>query len=78
MLIILNLSAQVVPGLLVLLISYLGCDIELVLVVWFFAVTLITASYAGAMANVVDIGKYFFLIYEKLYNLFVKFFIALF
>jgi ACS family sodium-dependent inorganic phosphate cotransporter-like MFS transporter 5 len=51
--------SQVVPGLLVLVISYLGCDIELVLVVWFIAVTLITASYAGAMANVVDIAPNF-------------------
>ncbi|XP_018561721.1 sialin [Anoplophora glabripennis] len=51
--------SQVVPGILVLLISYLGCDIDLVLVVWFFAVTLITASYAGAMANVVDIAPNF-------------------
>nr|XP_023012618.1 sialin [Leptinotarsa decemlineata] len=51
--------SQVVPGLLVLLISFLGCDIELVLVVWFIAVTLITASYAGAMANVVDIAPNF-------------------
>ncbi|VEN62147.1 unnamed protein product [Callosobruchus maculatus] len=49
--------AQVVPGILVLLISYLGCDIELVLVVWFFAVTLITAAYAGAMANVLQISR---------------------
>ncbi|ERL95782.1 hypothetical protein D910_00296, partial [Dendroctonus ponderosae] len=37
---------QVVPGALVPLVSYLGCDIELVLVVWFIAVTMITASYA--------------------------------
>ncbi|XP_060534236.1 sialin [Cylas formicarius] len=51
--------SQVVPGVLVLLISYLGCDVELVLVVWFTAVTLITASYAGAMANVVDIAPNF-------------------
>lgn len=41
------------------LVSYLGCDIELVLVVWFIAVTLITASYAGAMANIVDIAPNF-------------------
>lgn len=47
------------PGVLVLLISYLGCDIVLVLVVWFMAVTLITAAYAGAMANVVDIAPNF-------------------
>lgn len=48
-----------VPGLLVLLITYLGCNIDLVLVVWFVAVTLITAAYAGAMANVVDIAPNF-------------------
>ncbi|CAH1118606.1 unnamed protein product [Phaedon cochleariae] len=51
--------SQVVPGLLVFAISYLGCDIEYVLVIWFFAVTLITAAYAGAMANVVDIAPNF-------------------
>ncbi|XP_050292841.1 sialin [Anthonomus grandis grandis] len=51
--------SQVVPGALVPLVSYLGCDIDLVLVVWFIAVTLITASYAGAMANVVDIAPNF-------------------
>lgn len=44
------------PGLLVLAIGYLGCNITLVLIAWFFAVTLITASYAGAMASVVDIA----------------------
>ncbi|XP_050499416.1 sialin isoform X1 [Diabrotica virgifera virgifera] len=51
--------SQVVPGVLVLLISYLGCDINLILVVWFIAVTVVTASYAGAMANVVDIAPNF-------------------
>ena len=50
------ISAQIVPGLLVLAIAYLGCNITLVLIAWFCAVTLITASYAGAMANVVDIA----------------------
>ncbi|XP_069705488.1 sialin-like isoform X1 [Periplaneta americana] len=48
--------SQIVPGLLVLAIGYLGCNITLVLIAWFCAVTLITASYAGAMANVVDIA----------------------
>lgn len=56
---ILYILAQVVPGVLVLLISYLGCRIELILVVWFVAITLITAAYAGAMANVVDIAPNF-------------------
>lgn len=53
------LTAQVVPGILVILIGYLGCDIILVLIVWFVAVTLITAGYAGAMANIVDIAPNF-------------------
>lgn len=44
---------------LVILIGYLGCDINLILVVWFIAVTMITAAYAGAMANVVDIAPNF-------------------
>ena len=51
--------AQVVPGLLVLLIIYLGCDKILILITWFSVVTLITASYAGAMANIVDIAPNF-------------------
>lgn len=48
--------AQVAPGLLCLLIGYVGCRLELTLTLWFVAVTLITAAYAGAMANVVDIA----------------------
>lgn len=52
-------TAQVVPGLLVLLIIYFGCDRVLVLITWFTVVTLITASYAGAMANIVDIAPNF-------------------
>ena len=42
-----------------MLIGYLGCDIVLVLIVWFIAVTLITAAYAGAMASIVDIAPNF-------------------
>jgi len=58
------LIAQIVPGILVVLIGYLGCDIIFVLIIWFVAVTCITAGYAGAMANIVDIapnfaGEYF-------------------
>ncbi|XP_043785002.1 sialin-like isoform X3 [Apis laboriosa] len=52
-------SSQVAPGIMLVLIGYLGCDIVLVLVVWFVAVTLITAAYAGAMANIVDIAPNF-------------------
>jgi len=54
-----SLIAQVVPGILVVLIGYLGCDIIFVLIIWFVAVTLITAGYAGAMANIVDIAPNF-------------------
>ncbi|XP_068973711.1 sialin isoform X1 [Bombus flavifrons] len=52
-------SSQVIPGIMLVLIGYLGCNIVLVLVVWFIAVTLITAAYAGAMANIVDIAPNF-------------------
>lgn len=48
--------SQVVPGLLTLLIGYLGDNITLILFIWFVAVSLITASYAGAMANIVDLS----------------------
>ncbi|XP_055542696.1 sialin [Wyeomyia smithii] len=48
--------SQIVPGVLVLLVGYLGYNILIVLVLWFVAVTFITASYAGAMANIVDIA----------------------
>lgn len=49
-------SSQVLPGILVLLVGYVGNDIWLVLIIWFVAVALITASYAGAMASIVDIA----------------------
>ncbi|CAB3365410.1 Hypothetical predicted protein [Cloeon dipterum] len=48
--------AQVVPGLICVLIGYLGCNIVPILVVWFIAVSCITAAYAGAMASIVDIA----------------------
>ncbi|XP_058802305.1 sialin-like isoform X2 [Phymastichus coffea] len=53
---IFTMMSQVIPGILVMIIGYLGCSIELALFVWFIAVTLITAAYAGAMANIVDIA----------------------
>lgn len=48
--------AQVVPSVLLVILVYGGCDVTLILAIWFLAVFFITASYAGAMANVVDIG----------------------
>ncbi|XP_075157186.1 major Facilitator Superfamily Transporter 17 [Haematobia irritans] len=50
--------SQVVPGVLILFIGYID-DIVLLLVLWFITVSFITASYAGAMANIVDIAPNF-------------------
>lgn len=47
--------SQVFPGLLALLICYSN-DFVTILVIWFISVTFITASYAGPMANIVDIA----------------------
>lgn len=51
-------ASQIVPGLLCVCIGAMGqtTDIVVVLVIWFAAVTLITASYAGAMASIVDVA----------------------
>ncbi|CAH1406089.1 unnamed protein product [Nezara viridula] len=51
--------SQVVPGFLLLSIGYFGCEISAVLVAWFVAVIFVTAAYAGAMANIVDIAPNF-------------------
>uniref|UniRef100_A0A336JZS7 CSON009539 protein n=1 Tax=Culicoides sonorensis TaxID=179676 RepID=A0A336JZS7_CULSO len=48
--------SQIIPGLLTLLIGYLGDNLILILTMWFIAVSFITASYAGAMASIVDIA----------------------
>ncbi|XP_037043314.1 sialin isoform X2 [Bradysia coprophila] len=48
--------SQVVPGVLCLFIGFFDFNTVPVLVIWFLAVTLITASYAGAMASIVDIA----------------------
>lgn len=47
--------SQIVPGILVLIVGYSDSTI-LVLILMFVAVSLITASYAGAMASIVDIA----------------------
>lgn len=48
--------SQIIPGLMVLLIGYLGDNITVILIIWFIAVSFITASYAGAMACIVDLA----------------------
>lgn len=50
-----TILSQVFPGILALSIAYLD-DFNTILVIWFVSVTFITASYAGAMANIVDIA----------------------
>lgn len=47
--------SQIFPGLLALIIGFCT-DYYTILIIWFVAVTLITASYAGPMANIVDIA----------------------
>lgn len=47
--------SQIVPGILAFIVGYCT-DSNVILVLWFAAVTLITASYAGPMANIVDIA----------------------
>lgn len=47
--------SQVFPGILALFIVYCT-DFYVILVIWFISVTFITASYAGPMANIVDIA----------------------
>lgn len=50
--------SQIVPGVLCVVIGWMGAeqDVVTVLVIWFVAVTMITASYAGAMASIVDVA----------------------
>lgn len=50
--------SQIVPGVLILFIGYID-NIVLLLVIWFITVSFITSSYAGAMANIVDIAPNF-------------------
>lgn len=47
--------SQIIPGILIFVIGYID-NIIILLVLWFIAVTFITASYAGAMASIVDIA----------------------
>ncbi|XP_034100141.1 vesicular glutamate transporter 1 [Drosophila albomicans] len=47
--------SQVVPGLLIAALGYID-NIGVLLTFWFIAVMLITASYAGAMANIIDLA----------------------
>ncbi|BES92160.1 transporter [Nesidiocoris tenuis] len=56
---IFTMLSQVIPGIFVLCIGYSGCNLAVVLFMWFMAVILITASYAGAMANIIDIAPNF-------------------
>lgn len=52
-------SSQIIPGLLVVLVGYLGKEIVSVVIIWSIGITMVTASYAGAMASIVDIAPNF-------------------
>ncbi|KRG03889.1 vesicular glutamate transporter 1 [Drosophila mojavensis] len=47
--------SQVIPGLLICCLGYID-NITFLLTIWFISVIFITASYAGAMANIIDIS----------------------
>lgn len=53
---LMTMSSQILPGLLVVAVGYLGKEIYSVLTLWYIAVMLVTAAYAGAMASIVDIA----------------------
>lgn len=53
---IVSFSAQVVPGILVVIMGYLGCNVAVIVAVMYLAVMMIPAAFAGAMANPVDIA----------------------
>ncbi|KAH8260738.1 hypothetical protein KR038_010435, partial [Drosophila bunnanda] len=47
--------SQIIPGILLYCIGHID-NVHILLTVWFIAVIFITASYAGAMANIIDIA----------------------
>ncbi|KAH8338974.1 hypothetical protein KR059_007657, partial [Drosophila kikkawai] len=47
--------SQIIPGILIYCIGHID-NVHILLTVWFIAVIFITASYAGAMANIIDIA----------------------
>ncbi|XP_070854814.1 sialin isoform X7 [Drosophila suzukii] len=50
--------SQIIPGILIYCIGYID-SVHILLPVWFMAVIFITASYAGAMANIIDLAPNF-------------------
>ncbi|KAG5684804.1 hypothetical protein PVAND_014017 [Polypedilum vanderplanki] len=52
-------SSQIIPGLLVVVVGYLGREIVSVVLIWSIGVTMITAAYAGAMCGPVDLAANF-------------------
>lgn len=56
---IMTALSQIIPGLFILIVGYMGENIISVIVVWSIGIILITASYAGAMACIVDLSPNF-------------------
>lgn len=64
--------SQIIPGLLALFIGY-NTNITIILIIWFSAVTLITASYAGAMASESSFFKAIIILLDWIRFLFISF-----
>ncbi|KAL7027872.1 hypothetical protein ACKWTF_005627 [Chironomus riparius] len=56
---IMTAASQIIPGLLILLVGYMGKEIVSVIIIWSIGIVLITAAYAGAMACIVDLSPNF-------------------
>ncbi|KAK5642933.1 hypothetical protein RI129_009100 [Pyrocoelia pectoralis] len=50
---------QIIPGLLCIAMSYLNCDLTLIIAVWALSYISTTASFCGTMVNIVDVAPNF-------------------
>lgn len=50
---------QIVPSLLCILMGYIGCNVVVILILYFLAINILSAPFAGAMASIVDIAPNF-------------------
>ncbi|KAF5286578.1 hypothetical protein FQA39_LY16261 [Lamprigera yunnana] len=50
---------QIVPSLLCILMGYIGCNIVIILILYFLAINILSAPFAGAMASIVDVAPNF-------------------
>ncbi|KAF5270548.1 hypothetical protein FQR65_LT05446 [Abscondita terminalis] len=50
---------QVIPGILAIVLSYVNCNIPLIITIWFLIQLFLTAGFPGNMTNIVDISPSF-------------------